>query len=133
MLLAPGSVGRGRAGVSTEPEPGVQRDLFPVRRGTGLLSRVRRGTLPCRDRPRTAVRRQEGRMAVGQDRGTGQQTDLRTKGLSTNSVGLLASVVLGVSSIAPVYALTATLGPTVTEVGLQRSEERRVGKECRSR
>jgi amino acid transporter len=58
-------------------------------------------------------------MAVGQDRGTGQQTDLRTKGLSTNSVGLLASVVLGVSSIAPVYALTATLGPTVTEVGLQ--------------
>jgi hypothetical protein len=37
-------------------------------------------------------------MAVGQDRGTGQ-TDLRTKGLSTNSVGLLASVVLGVSSM----------------------------------
>src|SRR3712207_5943078 len=46
-------------------------------------------------------------------------TDLRAKGLSKNSVGLLASVVLGVSSIAPVYALTATLGPTVTEVGLQ--------------
>jgi len=45
--------------------------------------------------------------------------DLRTKGLSKNSVGLLASVVLGISSIAPVYALTATLGPTVTEVGLQ--------------
>ncbi|PRY48450.1 amino acid/polyamine/organocation transporter (APC superfamily) [Geodermatophilus tzadiensis] len=58
-------------------------------------------------------------MAVGQDRGTGQQTDLRTKGLAGGSVGLLASVVLGVSSIAPVYALTATLGPTVTEVGLQ--------------
>jgi len=45
--------------------------------------------------------------------------DLRAKGLSQNSVGLLASVVLGVSSIAPVYALTVTLGPTVTEVGLQ--------------
>ncbi|MGY1607140.1 MULTISPECIES: APC family permease [unclassified Geodermatophilus] len=45
--------------------------------------------------------------------------DLRAKGLSSNSVGLLASVVLGISSIAPVYALTATLGPTVTEVGLQ--------------
>src|SRR5215213_9330294 len=58
-------------------------------------------------------------MAVGQDRGTGQQADLRAKGLAGNSVGLLASVVLGVSSIAPVYALTATLGPTVTEVGLQ--------------
>src|SRR5215207_604307 len=47
------------------------------------------------------------------------RADLRAKGLSKNSVGLLASVVLGVSSIAPVYALTATLGPTVTEVGLQ--------------
>ncbi|SFP78764.1 amino acid/polyamine/organocation transporter, APC superfamily [Geodermatophilus dictyosporus] len=58
-------------------------------------------------------------MAVGQDRGTGRQTDLRTKGLAGGSVGLLASVVLGISSIAPVYALTATLGPTVTEVGLQ--------------
>jgi amino acid transporter len=44
---------------------------------------------------------------------------VQTKGLSQNSVGLLASVVLGVSSVAPVYALTATLGPTVTEVGLQ--------------
>src|SRR3712207_8198485 len=128
-------------------------------------------------------------MAVEQGRATARQADLRAKGLSSNSVGLLASVVLGVSSIAPVYALTATLGPTVTEVGLQmpavflagflpmllvayayrelnrvapdcgtsftwttkafnpyvgwlcgwgallatRSEERRVGKECRSR
>ena len=26
---------------------------------------------------------------------------------------------LGISSVAPAYALTATLGPTVTEVGLQ--------------
>ena len=45
--------------------------------------------------------------------------DLRRKGLSPGSLGLLASVVLGVSSVAPVYALTATLGPTVSEVGLQ--------------
>ena len=50
--------------------------------------------------------------------GTGA-ADLRGKGLSTGSLGLLASVVLGVSSVAPVYALTATLGPTVSEVGLQ--------------
>ena len=57
-------------------------------------------------------------MTVEQRPATGH-ADLRSKGLSTNSVGLLASVVLGVSSIAPVYALTATLGPTVTEVGLQ--------------
>jgi len=41
------------------------------------------------------------------------------KGLRHNSLGLLASVVLSVSSIAPAYALTATLGPTVGEVGLQ--------------
>lgn len=44
---------------------------------------------------------------------------LREKGLRHNSVGLLASTVLGVSSVAPAYALTATLGPTVGEVGLQ--------------
>ncbi len=53
------------------------------------------------------------------ERSTTGSSDLRSKGLSNNSVGLLASVVLGISSIAPVYALTATLGPTVTEVGLQ--------------
>ncbi len=57
-------------------------------------------------------------MTVDQGLTTGP-ADLRAKGLSRNSVGLLASIVLGVSSIAPVYALTATLGPSVTEVGLQ--------------
>ncbi|MFE6489756.1 hypothetical protein ACFVGN_43445, partial [Streptomyces sp. NPDC057757] len=41
------------------------------------------------------------------------------KGLRGNSVGLLGSVVLGVSTVAPVYCLTATLGPTVTAVGVQ--------------
>ncbi len=50
--------------------------------------------------------------------GTGA-ADLRRKGLSSGSLGLVASIVLGVSSVAPVYALTATLGPTVSEVGLQ--------------
>lgn len=48
-----------------------------------------------------------------------QQDPPRGKGLRNNSVGLLASVVLSVSSIAPAYALTATLGPTVGEVGLR--------------
>ena len=57
-------------------------------------------------------------MTLDQGATTGR-SDLRAKGQSKNSVGLTASVVLGVSSIAPVYALTATLGPTVTEVGLQ--------------
>jgi amino acid transporter len=57
-------------------------------------------------------------MTVDQQAASGS-ADLKGKGLSKNSVGLLASVVLGISSIAPVYALTATLGPTVTEVGLQ--------------
>ncbi len=44
------------------------------------------------------------------------QTD---KGLAHDSVGLLGSIVLALSSVAPAYALTATLGPTVTEVGVQ--------------
>jgi amino acid transporter len=41
------------------------------------------------------------------------------KGLRRDSVGLLASIVLALSSVAPAYALTATLGPTVGEVGAQ--------------
>ncbi len=45
--------------------------------------------------------------------------DLGDKGLKHGSVGILSSVVLGVASVAPAYALTATLGPTVSEVGLQ--------------
>ena len=45
--------------------------------------------------------------------------DIIDKGLAHDSVGLLGSVVLALSSVAPAYALTATLGPTVTEVGAQ--------------
>jgi amino acid transporter len=45
--------------------------------------------------------------------------EVRSKGLSNNSVGLLGGAVIGISTVAPVYVLTATLGPTVTEVGLQ--------------
>ncbi|WP_457031726.1 APC family permease [Kitasatospora sp. P5_F3] len=47
------------------------------------------------------------------------EPDLQEKGLRSGAVGLVASVVLSVSSVAPVYALTATLGPTVGQVGLQ--------------
>ena len=66
-------------------------------------------------------------MAESIDRGDASMTDrldslhedLKDKGLEHDAVGLLASVVLGVSCVAPAYALTATLGPTVSEVGLQ--------------
>ncbi|MFK0085864.1 APC family permease [Pseudomonas sp. NPDC090755] len=40
-----------------------------------------------------------------------------TKGLAKGRLGLLASIVLGISTIAPVYTLTGALGPTVREVG----------------
>ncbi len=40
------------------------------------------------------------------------------KGLAQGKVGLLACVVLGISTIAPVYTLTGALGPTVREVGV---------------
>ena len=43
--------------------------------------------------------------------------DLQDKGLSHNSVGVLGSVVLGISSVAPAYALTATIGILVAEAG----------------
>ncbi|TLM80668.1 APC family permease [Pseudarthrobacter sp. NamE2] len=41
------------------------------------------------------------------------------KGLKGGQLGLLAVVVLGISTIAPAYTLTSALGPTVNEVGLQ--------------
>lgn len=37
---------------------------------------------------------------------------VRTKGLGGNSVGLLGSAVIGISTVAPVYCLTSTLGST---------------------
>ncbi|WP_247048461.1 APC family permease [Arthrobacter rhizosphaerae] len=41
------------------------------------------------------------------------------KGLKGGQLGLLAVVVLGISTIAPAYTLTSALGPTIGEVGLQ--------------
>ena len=55
----------------------------------------------------------------GEAETTVRHEDLGDKGLKHGAVGIVASVVLGVSTVAPAYALTATLGPTVTEVGLQ--------------
>ncbi|MFE9966376.1 APC family permease [Streptomyces sp. NPDC005525] len=43
----------------------------------------------------------------------------RGKGLGGNSVGLMGSAVIGISTVAPVYCLTSTLGSTAGEVGLQ--------------
>ncbi|MEU7134645.1 APC family permease [Streptomyces sp. NPDC046261] len=45
--------------------------------------------------------------------------EVRAKGLSGNSVGLLGSAVIGISTVAPVYCLTSTLGPTVGQAGVQ--------------
>ncbi|MFJ6855229.1 APC family permease [Streptomyces sp. NPDC091271] len=44
---------------------------------------------------------------------------VRDKGLGGNSVGLMGSAVLGISTVAPVYCLTSTLGSTAGEVGVQ--------------
>ncbi|WP_372408276.1 APC family permease [Streptomyces luteireticuli] len=49
---------------------------------------------------------------------TGGADGVRAKGLGRGSVGLLGSAVIGVSTVAPVYCLTSTLGPTAGEVGL---------------
>lgn len=49
----------------------------------------------------------------------GAPSDVRGKGLSSGSVGLLGSVTLGVSSVAPAYTLTATLGIVAAAVGLK--------------
>src|SRR6478609_6658853 len=43
--------------------------------------------------------------------------DLVDKGLSEDAVGLFGSTILGISSVAPAYALTATIGILVAEAG----------------
>ena len=45
------------------------------------------------------------------------EADLREKGLSRNSLGVFGSVVLGISSVAPAYTLSATIGILVTQAG----------------
>ena len=41
------------------------------------------------------------------------------KGLRGGQVGLLAIIVMGVATVAPAYAITSSLGPTASSVGLQ--------------
>jgi amino acid transporter len=45
------------------------------------------------------------------------ETEVQDKGLSGGSVGLFGGTILGISSVAPAYALTATLGLLVAEAG----------------
>ncbi len=45
------------------------------------------------------------------------ESDLQGKGLNEGAVGLFGGTVLGISSVAPAYALTATLGILVAEAG----------------
>ena len=47
------------------------------------------------------------------------EADLQDKGLSHNAVGLLGGTVLGISCVAPAYALTATIGILVAEAGVK--------------
>ncbi|KQW04762.1 amino acid transporter [Leifsonia sp. Root4] len=56
---------------------------------------------------------------VGAAEGTPKDTGISKKGLSAGSVGLVGAIVIGISCIAPAYTLTAALGPTVSEVGVQ--------------
>ncbi len=49
----------------------------------------------------------------------GAASGITPKGLKAGQLGLLAVVVLGISTIAPAYTLTSALGPTVNEAGLQ--------------
>ncbi|MEW2252630.1 APC family permease [Streptomyces sp. NPDC058733] len=64
----------------------------------------------------TATRPKGGTRPPGD--GTDLRDGVRGKGLGGNSVGLLGSAVIGVSTVAPVYCLTSTLGSTAGEVGV---------------
>ena len=54
------------------------------------------------------------------DRAMGPESTVTTgisqKGLRAGAVGVIGAVVIGVSTIAPAYTLTASLGPTVLYV-----------------
>ena len=45
------------------------------------------------------------------------EADLVDKGLKEGAVGLFGGTILGISSVAPAYALTATIGILVAEAG----------------
>ncbi len=51
------------------------------------------------------------------DPGHRVETDLVGKGLHEDAVGLVGGTILGISSVAPAYALTATIGILVAEAG----------------
>ncbi|WP_437883095.1 APC family permease [Pseudomonas sp. LRF_L74] len=60
-----------------------------------------------------------GLAGAGQSKESAAAADTHSaKGLAQGKVGLFACVVLGISTIAPVYTLTGALGPTVREVGV---------------
>ena len=44
---------------------------------------------------------------------------VRGKGLASGQLGLFAAVMIGISTIAPAYVLTSSLGPTVEAIGTQ--------------
>ncbi|RAX49265.1 amino acid transporter [Arthrobacter sp. AQ5-05] len=44
---------------------------------------------------------------------------IRSKGLASGQLGLFAAVMIGISTIAPAYVLTSSLGPTVQAIGTQ--------------
>ena len=50
--------------------------------------------------------------------GPAGETAISPKGLARGQLGLLAIVIIGISTIAPAYVLTSTLGLTVAEVGV---------------
>ncbi|MCZ2402271.1 APC family permease [Paenarthrobacter sp. Z7-10] len=70
-------------------------------------------TGPDRHAPDSAGRRREPHDAANTKHG------ISGKGLKGGQLGLLAVVVLGISSVAPAYSLTSSLGPTVNAVGVQ--------------
>ncbi|WP_407838699.1 APC family permease [Streptomyces sp. DSM 116496] len=65
------------------------------------------------------VRPQAGDTVSGATPRGGSDGDVRGKGLGKGSVGLVGSAVIGISTVAPVYCLTSTLGSTAGEVGMQ--------------
>ncbi len=82
-------------------------------------------TVPGLDRRQDAARtaRTHGRSAKARIHPAGgtvmTSTELSSKGLATGKIGMISGAVLGISSVAPGYTLTASIGLIVAAVGLK--------------
>ena len=117
-------------------DPTTKRPCRPGRRLPGTQGRRRRRPRALRPRRRHPLHHPAGTVVSKARRVMSQSTLkqasrntqdapppasglVRGKGLASGQLGLFAAVMIGISTIAPAYVLTSSLGPTVQAIGTQ--------------